>query len=1135
MAAYYASVIEDIYRWTGENMAHILPESGDEDASAPLGLREALMKVSRPMSHEGRQLRLQMISKYYLGQLNTLFNLPADGTTIENHDALIRLIFSENKSTTVISVKDGSALSLNSYLAAINEVRYADKIIRPFIDYSITNKRFDMYQALRKSFVQWSQFDQAALSALLPWKVIPSAGNLCYTLASAETYKDQAPQQDKEYRIHSNLIRFDTWPDRILFWKTKPSALPHLIMNDANHRFLYRSAFTYDLLVPAFRNLLQNSGANLLDITRLTDDQADSSFVHASMFTRSDISASTVKWKHVYDQSFVEMYHTKRNILLNVSDMQAFAWEHKTFFPEITRHNVGTKDLEQDFAMVTQNRIYATYTSELDPSTTSGLLMVRRNMWPPQYPRFDTILSADQKLAGILYFFDLTKLQTSIQQFSWWRPKTNQYNDKNLSDKQVGLRFPDTIELDLVCQKASDDDYNYPDWFILYFKALIGYIRDYEVETSGKTSNTFPRPLLLVRLDTLNHAGTVTDINMCFYLRRYLAFALACPQTVIDEAVVRNNLFAPDFLIDSVELIHTQSSGANKDDYVRNSISDLENAYWLLRPLPTLDELWTMFVMYTGQFWLSLPTSMNASIFDAVKLLESSSSIGHCDLMTKEGKSVCKSLARNTSKLPATDSIFGRSDVEWQRIMSSISDPDAVRNMAVPYPAIYDETITEPIATKNNHAPPIPIKRNPGVGMTEVQRENKKDTHSNPLRLAAARAMKEIEKKKLEDELTGEHPQFVIYSKGIKTAKKALDTSKLIVPIDLWLLLPSDMKQMLAEYSRIMDHITVLGGYESLARAIELRGHEVRSTLYVGVDMWTLLSNNARQSIQLAALNLLEDEETPPIAAVKAYTQSVIEGLKELSPQPTFSIFKGNNALFQLIPDRYRSKKCYPVTHTSLFLSQEALKGFDVALPLSRALYDSMRRDKDLKTELDSIGNSLYRGRISDYNDALRRIDGYAGQATNDYMNAETILQDYISDVIPNSLIAISTYTWSKLNYTQQSFLAKCVNYPTPLKRIVDYYTSTHPPPKDFKGIMGPQGNAFTMYITPDIMNFMPKPQESAQNVSTPAPTMQDKKQEPQFEPDFDESMFTDDWDENKNGTHPLAGLGLDGLDFSQF
>ena len=133
----------------------------------------------------------------------------------------------------------------------------------------------------------------------------------------------------------------------------------------------------------------------------------------------------------------------------------------------------------------------------------------------------------------------------------------------------------------------------------MYFKALVGYIRDYSVDTDNKISNTDPRPLLIVKLDNVRKAGLVTNTTISYFLRRYLAFGLACTNAVIERESEQNNVteFSPDFILSNPIVITTNTSASMGDIQSKRLVMSKKQS-WLIRPLPTAEELWIMFILF---------------------------------------------------------------------------------------------------------------------------------------------------------------------------------------------------------------------------------------------------------------------------------------------------------------------------------------------------------------------------------------------------------------------------------------------------------------------------------------------------------------------------------------------------------
>jgi hypothetical protein len=173
----------------------------------------------------------------------------------------------------------------------------------------------------------------------------------------------------------------------------------------------------------------------------------------------------------------------------------------------------------------------------------------------------------------------------------------------------------------------------------LYFKALLAFVRDYNQEGALKSSSATPRPLFVVRLDHVRRAGAVSETELCFFLWRYLVFAFTCTDSAY-ECESENEDFQPDFTVDKFAAIRVELNGDNKSIKETVKLEFRNEQCWLMGPLPTAEELWTMLLLFTKKQWQYFPTVFFKSMFDTLLLRPStqkSSSISHCIFNRSKG------------------------------------------------------------------------------------------------------------------------------------------------------------------------------------------------------------------------------------------------------------------------------------------------------------------------------------------------------------------------------------------------------------------------------------------------------------------------------------------------------------------
>lgn len=161
-----------------------------------------------------------------------------------------------------------------------------------------------------------------------------------------------------------------------------------------------------------------------------------------------------------------------------------------------------------------------------------------------------------------------------------------------------------TIQVDAVCDNSKSYPWKtFPEWMLLMFKMIASFIY--------ANQDSYQKFLIMIPLDKLKRSGNIPENVLTYLLRRYLNFGLCVNESVAaDPEEGRSGLYIGrdeeeydyDFILS--DFVKIYSRGVTDEGQVSRAdqleIVD-ETEPILIRPLPTLTELWGMWRFYTQE------------------------------------------------------------------------------------------------------------------------------------------------------------------------------------------------------------------------------------------------------------------------------------------------------------------------------------------------------------------------------------------------------------------------------------------------------------------------------------------------------------------------------------------------------
>jgi hypothetical protein len=303
--------------------------------------------------------------------------------------------------------------------------------------------------------------------------------------------------------------------------------------------------------------------------------------------------------------------------------------------------------------------------NELRSSTKDTRIMVRQSVFPLVYEgvgrnaMFEKMRDAadhslvplnELRLAGYALGFQFRKVHENEPRTNlyWWKMIAKTHKPKGSSKKVAskesmtvpGFRwYPFVLDLSFVWENPDvrggvRTERDKPQWLLLVFKALASFL--YKLgEVAARNY------LVVVKLSELQLRGGVTRDDVVFFLTKYLDFARCVHNDVHGEEPLYPH-FAPDLVFIDAAVRHTtatvQKDDAGNFDMENVAVDTVPVAFdtkqaWLLRPLPSIQELWKMLMFayqdfFKNAFGVGIPEGQNANLYQylyADTSLESSS------------------------------------------------------------------------------------------------------------------------------------------------------------------------------------------------------------------------------------------------------------------------------------------------------------------------------------------------------------------------------------------------------------------------------------------------------------------------------------------------------------------------------
>ena len=296
-----------------------------------------------------------------------------------------------------------------------------------------------------------------------------------------------------------------------------------------------------------------------------------------------------VKGDYVYNgiiaKDIIDILHTKKIDIFAPSS--------------IIRDNASIRELK---ASPSEFTVYMEALETTLDTTLGSYITYRYDIHPK------IIQSLERDIAGHAYFLNLVSVKEKPH--IWFKTTLTLYKpEKSTKPETVLKEFSSwiikTIQIDAICDNSNSYPWkSFPEWMILMFKILANLVysrMDYEDY------------LIMIPLDKLKRIGNVPENVMVYMLRKYLNFGLCINEKIKRDSsteetkrglyIGRDNYeYDYDYVIqdnDKVKM-HKIYGIVDENGDVFDSIEKIDiSEPILLRPIPTIEELWKMWQFYT--------------------------------------------------------------------------------------------------------------------------------------------------------------------------------------------------------------------------------------------------------------------------------------------------------------------------------------------------------------------------------------------------------------------------------------------------------------------------------------------------------------------------------------------------------
>lgn len=628
VAQFIASSLTDLVRWIKKNVPTLFP-IGTTDPSVFKGdLKNELTRIQNKKAVSEWNSE---ITAYYETKIREQFGVPSS-EDLENEQRILDYL-STQVSTTSASTNTSDS---NLFLSATSEADLSYGCLctvagsaEHLVDASPVNLA-DIQNVLMDSLVtsRLSVLPEVLVSeapAIISKASIPSP--CCVATRDARLFAQPGTAAIHEKLEQCSMLMLLFWPERLL------SAEDHLniVLDSVNQPHLVASGHITELIKQGIGNLspMSSEKAETDWVNSLSND--DRYFYISSTREARSSQRQWYNWVgRVLNQPF-------GSAMLPIEDDVWFPQSRSSSWPnpnnQVSYHNDGPDNRSQ-----TEIYICASAASYAKPKRVpKSILAAHQNRWPlaftaddNKHTHFAELLATVADRQGILYFMELELLETATQKFFWWREDLWKYEVTKYNYSDIGIWVANTLEMDAVLSSAAYAP-DFPRWMMLVFKWIASHIVDYENERFASVKP--PRPLLLLRLDKLKIGG-LAEASILFYLRRFLAFAVASRANHVS--------LVNDFKMWQFHGFHTivnnRAGPANPPNF-QHSTTNIEysdNDVWVFRPLPTFEELWMMMVQFSEKYLtekLHVPSEVFGPTFDVLFSKNNAiktSSIMHC-------------------------------------------------------------------------------------------------------------------------------------------------------------------------------------------------------------------------------------------------------------------------------------------------------------------------------------------------------------------------------------------------------------------------------------------------------------------------------------------------------------------------
>jgi hypothetical protein len=288
-----------------------------------------------------------------------------------------------------------------------------------------------------------------------------------------------------------------------------------------------------------------------------------------------------------------------------------------------------------------------------DVSTAGSYLTVKENVSPTVTKSgkgcCGSFFSVDLELAPEIAALDSEDVAAQVGKNVWFKdrkclkkPKGSAKGEREIS-KWKG-KFPKTLEISAICENGHPQvhESSHPEWVALLFKALASFI--YNINNENESSEY----LCMLRLNKLQLGGNVDESKLIYLLKTYFDFGVCVPEeslqynqdgsvdvkfydklnyqyimkkrgrqevwsvVVKENAEITNGEQPNQDELDQLEEEANENNnnpkrrgrkpkkGSQRQDRLTGELENFDIGYdeseiWLVRMMPTLDELWRLF------------------------------------------------------------------------------------------------------------------------------------------------------------------------------------------------------------------------------------------------------------------------------------------------------------------------------------------------------------------------------------------------------------------------------------------------------------------------------------------------------------------------------------------------------------